>query len=318
MINSYPSIYNLGHSAISDLLKGSVIVEEKIDGSQFGFGLDAEGHIQCRSKGAQINILAPEGMFAEAVKTVEELAPLLRPGVVFRGEYLKSPKHNALCYSRIPAKHIILFDITTGLETYMTPEEKQAIASYLGLECVPELFRGIVEDANHFRTLLDRESCLGGQKIEGVVIKPLNYDQFGKDKKCLMGKFVSEAFREVHWAAWDAEHKTKSSNDIIEILAAKFGTNARWNKALIHLKEAGSIENTPRDIGLLMKEVPEDIFKECATMIADDLMDWAWPQLRRRVTRGVPEWYKEELQKRQFETPEKINETLGLVPAGTV
>jgi hypothetical protein len=30
MIHSYPSIYNLGHAAIADLLKGPVIVEEKL------------------------------------------------------------------------------------------------------------------------------------------------------------------------------------------------------------------------------------------------------------------------------------------------
>lgn len=41
--HSYPSIYNLGHRYIADLLTVPVIVEEKIDGSQFSFGLDEEG-----------------------------------------------------------------------------------------------------------------------------------------------------------------------------------------------------------------------------------------------------------------------------------
>lgn len=303
MIHSYPSIYNLGHAAIADLLKGPVLVEEKIDGSQISFGLDGDGNVQLRSKGAQINVIAPEGMFAEAVKTVQALKPKLTPGLTYRGEYLRSPKHNALAYDRIPAQHIILFDVNPGLEQYLTSDEKREIAAALGLECVAELFRGIVEDVNQFRALLDTQSVLGGQKIEGVVIKPIGYDQFGRDKKCLMGKFVSEAFREVHAASWEAEHKTKSSADIIEILAAKYGTVARWNKALIHLKESGKIENAPRDIGQLMKEVPEDVEKECLQEIADDLMKWAWPQLRRRLTRGLPPWYKEELMKRQFEDP---------------
>jgi len=35
----YCQIYNLGHRAIADLLRGPVIIEEKIDGSQFSFGL---------------------------------------------------------------------------------------------------------------------------------------------------------------------------------------------------------------------------------------------------------------------------------------
>lgn len=51
MIHSYPTIYNLGHRAIVDLLKGPVIVEEKIDGSQISFRKDEQGDLEVRSKG---------------------------------------------------------------------------------------------------------------------------------------------------------------------------------------------------------------------------------------------------------------------------
>ena len=190
MIHSYPSIYNLGHSAIADLLNGPVIVEEKIDGSQFSFSKSESGELSCRSKGAQINMLAPEGMFLAAVATVNEIAPLLRPGFTYRGEYLRSPHHNALTYSRIPSKHIILFDINPGNESYYGPIAKAAEAERIGLECVPVIHVGMVDDIQTFRAMLDRESVLGGQKIEGVVIKPQGYNLFGRDKKVLMGKFV--------------------------------------------------------------------------------------------------------------------------------
>jgi hypothetical protein len=300
MIHSYPSIYNLGHAAIADLLTVPVLVEEKIDGSSFSFTKNEQGEVSCRSKGAQINMVAPEGMFARAVATVNEIGPLMRPGFVYRGEYLNSPHHNALTYNRVPAKHIIVFDVNTGLEQYCTPEQKKAYAAELGLECVPVLFTGMVTDVQQFRQLLETESVLGGQKIEGVVIKPLNYDLFGKDKKVLMGKFVSESFREVHAKTWNKEHATKSSGDIVETLAEKYRTAARWNKAIMHLREAGKIENSPRDIGEIMKEVPSDVLKECEDQIKKDLINWAWPQLRRKLTHGLPEWYKEELLKLQF------------------
>jgi len=301
MLNSYPSIYNFGHAAISDLLKGDVIVEEKIDGSQFSFGLDSEGEVQCRSKGAQINMLAPEKMFQAGVEVVKSLKSRLSPGYTYRGEYLQKPKHNALAYDRTPKNHIILFDINFGVENYLTPMAKQVVASDFGLECVPEIFCGRIDSVEQFRTIIDRESCLGGQKIEGVVVKPFHYDLFGRDKKVLMGKFVSEAFREVHAATWDAEHKTKLPNDIIEILSAKYGTTARWSKAVIHAREAGTLTDSPKDIGALMAAAPQDTLEECATQIMDDLMDWAWPLLQRRMVRGLPDWYKEELLKRQFD-----------------
>lgn len=301
MLNAYPSIYNLGHAAIADLLKGPVIVEEKVDGSQISFGRLLNGDLAMRSKGAPINMLAPEGMFAKAVEVVNRLADKLKPGITYRGEYLCKPKHNALAYNRTPKDHIILFDINHDLEAYRDPSRKKLTAEVLGLECVPVLFEGVIADINQFRALLDTESVLGGQKIEGVVIKPANYDLFGRDKKVLMGKFVSEAFREVHSQSWSKEHKTPCNADILALLANRYTTQARWAKAEQHLRDAGKLETSMRDIPALMVEVPTDIEKDCEDEIKDYLYSWAWPQLRRACTRGLPEWYKEQLLKKQFE-----------------
>jgi hypothetical protein len=115
-----------------------------------------------------------------------------------------------------------------------------------------------------------------------------------------MGKFVSESFREVHNKTWTAEHKTPGSGDILALLRTKYNNTARWNKALIHLRERGLITGSPKDIGLLIKEVPEDILKEEIDAIKEELFSWAWPQLRRMVTGGLAEWYKEELLKGAF------------------
>ena len=67
------------------------------------------------------------------------------------------------------------------------------------------------------------------------------------------------------------------------------------------LQERGLLEGSPRDIGALIKEVPADISKECADEIKDKLFAWAWPHIQRMTTRGLPEWYKEQLLKQQFE-----------------
>lgn len=300
MINSYPSIYTLGHAAIADLLKHPVIVEEKIDGSQFSFWKNSDGEVECRSKGAAINMIAPEGMFVQAVETVKELADLLPVGFVYRGEYLSKPRHNILNYNRIPAQHIILFDINPTLESYLDTGTKKAMAANLGLECVPVLYSGMIDSPDQIRAFLETESVLGGQKIEGVVIKPIGYHLYGRDKKALLGKFVSEQFKEVHAADWKKEHGPKSSNDILIELAREYATPARFQKALIHLREAGKITDSPKDIGELIAAVPPDVQKECEDEIKDKLFAWAWPQLRRSCTRGLPEWYKDHLLHQQF------------------
>lgn len=296
--HSYPSIYSLGHRAIAELLTVPVLVEEKVDGSQFSFGMDTEG-IRVRSKGCEMNVEAPEQMFRRAVDTVKELAPMLNPGWTYRAEYLAKPNHNTLIYSRVPTKHLIVFDVNRGHEDYLTWEEKKAEAERLGLECVPKIFEGMLDSIEKFRSFLQTDSLLGGQKIEGVVVKPVGYALFGRDKKCLMGKFVSEVFKESHSLSW--KESNPGQNDILERLGGVYAVQARWMKAVQHLKEAGQLQEDPRDIGALLKEIPADIEKECTEQIKEKLYEWAWPHLRRMVTRGFPEWYKEQLLKKQFE-----------------
>lgn len=297
--HSYPKIFAIGHRALRPLFEDPVLVEEKVDGSQFSFGV-IDGELRARSKGKEIVLDAPEQMFGRAVETVRSLAPLLTPGWTYRGEYLQKPCHNALAYDRIPDKHIILFDINTGQEEYLSAEQKKAEAGRIGLEVVPTLHEGVISSADELLALLDRVSCLGGAKIEGVVVK--NYSKFGEDKKALMGKFVSEAFKEVHQGKWKKDNPT--SRDILDQIIADHRTPARWEKAIQHLKEAGQIEGTPKDIGALIKEAQRDMAEECLEEIRRQLMKWAMPHILRGTVHGLPEWYKRKLAGEQFEDPQ--------------
>ena len=303
--SSYPSIYNLGHRAIAALLDRDVLVEEKVDGSQFSFGFfpGTDHELRIRSKGAEQHIDAPEGMFKHAARVVKELAEvgLLMPHWTYRCEYLAKPKHNALAYNRIPNNHLILFDINMGDQEFCTYDEKVLYAGQMGLEVVPRLFQGRIDSVEQFRTFLDTVSVLGGQKIEGVVVKPVGYDYWGVDKKPLLGKFVSEAFREVHKQSWRADNPT--TGDVVAMIAKRYTTPARWNKCVQHLRDDGKIAgDSVKDIGPAMKEIPEDILRECADDIRADLFKAFWPEIARRVRQGFPEYYKEQLLKQQFET----------------
>lgn len=311
--SSYPSIFALGHKAIADLLTVDVNCEEKVDGSQFSWGRikteegdntyapDSEGYaLRARSKGAVIYPDAPPAMFKRACATIRELESKLTPGWTYRAEALDKPKHNALAYDRIPTGGVILYDVNTGNQEYLSYEAKVAEAARLGLEVVPRLFHGRVKVANDLRLLLDTTSILGGQKIEGVVVKPSDYGLFGMDKKALMGKFVSEAFKEVHRKSWGESNPT--NKDIIGNITSIYTTPARWQKALLHLREQGLIEDSPRDIGLLIREVPTDVFKECEEDMKEMLWAHAKKHIQRGLTAGLPMWYKELLLTQQFET----------------
>ena len=112
-----------------------------------------------------------------------------------------------------------------------------------------------------------------------------------------MGKYVSEKYREIQKKEW----KKESGKDIIQEIILKYRTEARWQKAIIHLKERGELQDAPQDIGKLIKEVNLDVLKECKEEIMNDLFKWGWKKVNRALTAGLPEWYKEQLLEKQFE-----------------
>jgi len=290
MIGSYPSIYALGHRYILDLFDGEVIIEEKIDGSQFSAAV-IDGELICRSKGQQIVVDAPEKMFALGVATAKKLAGQFTPQWVYRGEYLNKPKHNTLTYGRVPVGNWILFDVMTGPEVYLTPEQKRAEAARLGLECVPAFFSGpLTGFMPDVASMMEQESILGGCKIEGVVAK--NYGKMTPDKKIMVGKFVSAEFKEKHQHAWKKSNPTQA--DVVQHIINELRTEARWRKAIQHLREAGQITDTPKDIGPALKEIQADVLREEGAAIADALKVHFWPQIARGIVGGFPEFYKRE------------------------
>ena len=293
MITSYGKIWNLGHPQAAKVFEGQVQIEEKVDGSQFNFGL-FDGQVHYRSRGATVYPTAP-GMFVNAVATIENLAGRLKPGWVYRGEYLQKPKHNALAYDRVPRGFVILFDVMTGPETSLSYDEKAQAAEDLGLEVVPTYIEQDLTRAR-FDTLLGTTSVLGGQKIEGLVFK--NYQQFGHDGKVLMAKYVSPAFREIHGGEWRKSNPTKG--EFVDTLVSQYRTPARWNKAIQHLAERGKLESSPTDIGNLIKETQSDLVAEELEQMKAQLWAHFGPKILRGCVAGLPEWYKEELVKKQF------------------
>lgn len=298
-LGSYPSIYNLGHAEVVDIFSKPVRIDEKVDGSQFSFGV-RDGRLLFRSKGAAINPDVPPTMFKRAVTEIQQLhanKPFLE-GWTWRGECIDKPKHNTLEYSRVPAHNVIIFDIDEVIDRYMAYDDLAAEASEHNLEVVPLLYSGTINSAEDIKRFLEQESGLGGPKIEGVVIKPIE-PIYGRDRRFLLAKYVSEAFKETHKV--DYKSRNPSGSDFVLQLAASLSTEARWRKSVEHLRDADKLQNAPQDIGPLMKEVNMDVLKEEEGAIKEALFKHFWPSIARRITDGLPEWYKQALLNSQFE-----------------
>lgn len=284
--NSYTKILTLGHRALNSLFDGPVVVEEKIDGSQFSFGR-FDGVLKCRSHHCDI-INDAAGMFQQGVDFVATLN--LHDGWTYRGEYLRTPRHNTLTYGRVPAGHVILFDVMVRLEDYLYRPAKELEAFRLGMEVVPCYFEGTLTHPESLPDSLAQESCLGGP-IEGIVIK--NYNRFGSDGKPLMGKLVSDSFKEKHQGAWKKANPGKA--EVITSLIETYKHEGRWRKAVQYQQDAGLLVREPKDIGGIIKRAQADILEECEDEIKEVLYKWAAPQIQRGAVAGLAEWYKEEL-----------------------
>ena len=299
-LHSYSKVWAIGHAQTKNLFKGSVVVQEKIDGSQFSFGV-IDGALHCRSKGQAVGSGGnQEGMFAEAVKTANLIysTGTIPEGMTVRCEFLQKPKHNVLAYSRTPIGHLIIYDISMpgqdGLETYGTTEFVKGYADMWGLETVPTYLQGELS-AQEFRGLLPKwlqqESILGGPKIEGVVVKNnQEYDEFGKR---LAGKYVSEQFKEKHDDTW----KTRQTGSVIEQIIASFNKEAIWTKAIQHAREDGVLLNEPKDIGYLIGAVKKDFSEENEPWIRKRIFEEFYDDIVKGVLSGFPQWCKEQLMK---------------------
>lgn len=289
-LRGYSSPFNIGHKYLEGFWKGTIYASEKVDGSQFSFGL-VEGELVCRSRRQQIDLGNP-GMFKLAVHTANDLMEqaLLQEGWTYRGEYLSKPKHNTMAYDRVPRGNIILFDIDRGDQDYVTPSGVVDIAANIDLESVPLLETYFTKpNLEDVTALLETESVLGGGKIEGVVLK--NYSLFGeRDKKIVMAKVVSEVFREKHSKSWKV--RNPGQGDFVRTLTEGFATEARWMKAVQHLREAGELQGIPQDIPRVMREIVRDVEEDLREEVVDALYAHFWPQIRRGLTKGAAEWYK--------------------------
>ena len=294
MSSAFPKILHIGDKQISSLFDGEVEITEKVDGSQFGFGKE-NGTLFCRSKGKEQDLDNPDMMFIEGVEYVKTISSLIPDNFTFYGEYLQKPKHNTLAYDRIPNHHIAIFGVyNQETKEFYDYDTITKWAETLKVDAIPLLFRGQASPEMVLEMVKEKVSYLGGQNIEGVVVKAYKPWMFlGQIPLSVMsGKYVTEAFKEVHNKNWKAENTGKGR---LEVAISQYRSEARWNKAVQHLRDDGTLSGTPRDIGELIKEVRKDITEEEKENIKDQLWSIFKNDFLGMATSGLPQWWKEKL-----------------------
>lgn len=307
---SYPKIVALGSPGIGSIYDEDVEITEKVDGSQFGFGR-IDGELIIRSKNQVMQTGNVQKLFQPAFDYITDIADKIPNGMFFYGETLCSPRHSTLAYERVPKHNIVLFGVYTAQSMdgqNGTMGDYKAIAEWAGaldIDPIPLLYQGKA-DAAKVMSFFDKEhptvSYLGGQNIEGVVVK--NYKQWLFLNQILLpvmaGKFVSEAFKEVHQKDWKALNTGKGK---IETIKAKYTSEARYVKAVMRMREDGSFTGTLKDIGKIIKRVKLDLIEEEKENIKNDLWRATGDDIVRASTTGIPMWYKTKLLEGEINEP---------------
>lgn len=291
MLPPFPKIFSLGQVYIKNILDGPIEITEKLDGSAFSFG-NLDGTVSMRSKRAQLFGGMADKMFVNACSYIEHIQDRLPNGKIFHAEMLNKPHHNSLKYNNVPRNGMALYgirDLDSGSYEGDYTELKRW-ADRLEIDIVPLLYLGRLATMESIKGFLDRESYLGGTNIEGIVIKNYTLSMFiaGQFIPIMAGKYVSEAFKE---QSGDGK-KEHTNTGKWEGYKLAYRTEARWNKAIQHLRDDGSLLGEPKDIGPLIKEVQGDITEEHEDEIKEFLWDHFGKELLRLSTAGLPEYYK--------------------------
>jgi len=280
-MKEYGKVRTFGTCRSHRLMIGKTVrIEEKIDGSQFSFMLDGD-RVRCFSRSREIPDENP-GQFGPAVAAVRARRDAMEPGWIYRGEVVTKLRHNVIPYDRTPKGFVMLWSVEKD-ETVFDHNDLVWIAEQLDLETVPCL--GRVESLTGLGDLepfVEGPSVLGNHR-EGIVIK------VGE----LRAKIVGQKFRET--AKVKGKKPKGTTADILYALGRAYAPEPRWDKALAHLRDEDKITGTPRDIGLIVREVQRDVREECGDEIRDQIFSALWPTVSKATVDGLALWYKAKL-----------------------
>ncbi len=135
-----------------------------------------------------------------------------------------------------------------------------------------------------------KESFLGGTTIEGIVAvdrKP----RYGSEPPFTGAKLVAP-----EWAEKHNRRPSKPGKMGWEDFKDTYRTEARWLKAIQHLRDKGVLENEWSDIGPIIQEIQRDLKWEEYDIIMEKLWNLFGKNLLKHATVGFPEYYKKYLE----------------------
>lgn len=253
----YPKIYTLGSPENEGMLNNIVVCESKIDGANFRCRyLPEEDRLVFGSRNQ--TLVNPGPTSWKAVRSYQKAFELYKdkfiPGVIY---YSESMQKHTLQYDNIPD--------TIGYDVYDIEREefynwKAAKAAFeqIGIPFINVHFEkpGSEVTVEELKQLI-KTSPYRKEGDEGIVLKCYSKKNvFGRP---LFAKIVDDLFKEENKKVFRGGLPI-ASNDEYEVID-RYLTDARFNKAIMHLKEQGEVIDMPL-IPKLYKYIGDDILSE--------------------------------------------------------
>ncbi len=162
----------LSATEVNALLSGEVVIEEKLDGANLGFSLDASGAVRAQNRGQYLE--APHaGQFARLPAWLTQhhagLCAVLRPELMLFGEWCAA--RHSFDYAALP-DWFLLFDVYDRVEgRFWSTPRRNALANNAGLVTVPTVLHGKTTLTALKQLVTTNPSHYREGPLEGVVIR---------------------------------------------------------------------------------------------------------------------------------------------------
>lgn len=188
----------LSESEAYELLRGEVVVEEKVDGANLGISLDDSGQLRVQNRGQYLS-QPYSGQFSRLAAWLgqhqEGLLAVLDHSLILFGEWCAA--RHSLNYDALP-DWFLLFDVyDRQQEKFWSTTRRNTLATTAGIATVPEIRRTHLNMAALKQLVMQTPSQYWQGRMEGIVIRRETAEWTEQRAKLVHPNFTQTI--EEHW-----------------------------------------------------------------------------------------------------------------------
>ncbi|UFQ99430.1 RNA ligase family protein [Pseudomonas wenzhouensis] len=180
------------------LLRGSVLVEEKLDGANLGLSLADDGQLRAQNRGQYLQD-PHSGQFSRLQAWLaqhgEAVRAVLRPELILFGEWCAA--RHSLDYVALPDWFLVFDVYDRNKGKFWNSRRRNALAEQAGLKLVPKVFFGHTSVKQLVKQVQTTPSHYRDGSLEGLVIRRESADWCEARAKLVRADFTQAI--EQHW-----------------------------------------------------------------------------------------------------------------------